>query len=137
VQTFVMHGTMYRGGPRPTWYVVDQATADELAPLVQKHNDPDSKPLFQIFTKEQKEAVARDEQDLYLASIGATARTVVNPKTTAPPPTVDVRSLPGGARGRMSALPEPRLPAVPETEVASVQPGDAVVSSREINADRG
>lgn len=117
------------GGVRPNWYEVDDAVAEELKGDRQFHNDPDSKPLFDIMTKEEKEQVAAEEQHQVLAQLGAVGQTVLMPDSMKDPKTVDLTSKeekteekPAG--GRSSAIPEPRKTRKSKTRGGAVTTGD-------------
>jgi hypothetical protein len=143
VQTYAYRGQKYRGGERPTFYIVDEDLAAELAELKQVESDPDSKPLFQFFTdQEEKERIEKMETEKYLAALGAVVNTVSLPRDLQPPGTTDLtkeRAAPepaparevveeGASKkrrgGRSAALPPTRAPS--ETGTASL--GGAITS---------
>jgi hypothetical protein len=116
------------GGIRPNWYEVDDDVAEELAKDRQFHNDPDSKPLFDIMSKEDKEQVAAEEQNQVLAQLGAVGQTVLLPNGMKDPKTVDLteKSAKGEkkAGGRASAIPQPRKTRKSKTRGGAVTTGD-------------
>lgn len=92
---FKVRGYSYRqqrfiGGVRPHWYKVDEALAAELEPMRQNNNDPRSQPLFQICTEAEKLRMEKDEQEQFLAALGAVSKTVSLPKEYMDPPTVNL-----------------------------------------------
>ena len=70
----------FLGGVRPNWYEVSDDVAAMLGQKRQFHTDPDSKPLFDIMDKEEKERVAAEEQNQVLAQLGAIGQTVAMPQ---------------------------------------------------------
>lgn len=122
------------GGVRPNWYEVDDEVAEELKEDKQFHNDPDSKPLFDIMSKEEKEQVAAEEQHQVLAQLGAVGQTVLMPDSMKDPKTVDLTSKEEKqaeasveekqADGRSSAIPQPRKTRKSKTRGGAVTTGD-------------
>jgi hypothetical protein len=123
VQKHSFQSQVYMGGPRPNWYRVSSELAELLRPQLQQHDNPDSKPLFQIVSGEEKVLIEAQEQQEFLASVGAAARTQLAPRDVAPPPTVDIRpaaqqiapavvtaapEVTEAPVGRAAALPPPR-----------------------------
>ena len=80
----------FLGGVRPNWYEVSDDVAATLEQKRQFHTDPDSKPLFDIMSKEEKERVAVEEQNQVLAQLGAIGQTVAMPPELREPRTVDM-----------------------------------------------
>jgi len=146
VQKHCFENQVYVGGPRPNWYLIGPELAAQLRDKLQTHDDPDSKPLFQIVTPEEKETIAASEQQQFLASLGAVGQTLVGPKDAAPPPTVDLRvevpttvataaampevtAAPPKGKGRAAALP-------PTREQLQSENAAGIVTSTEVMAGR-
>lgn len=121
------------GGVRPNWYEVQDVVAERLAKKRQFHNDPDSKPLFDIMDREEKERVAAEEQNQVLAHLGAVGQTVLMPPSVKEPKTVDLTDKGGSpppvpgtsaeasqAVGRAAAIPQPRTPRRMKTRGGTV-----------------
>jgi len=133
VQRFCHKSFVFMGGIRPNWYVVDKATAEELAAFRQVPNDPESKDLFEIMMKDKKEVVEKKETEQFLASMGVVSATIPLPKDVAPPKTHDIREKTAEKKtevdGRASAMPPPRKVVRDETPAASISPPKEVKES--------
>jgi hypothetical protein len=137
VQKHCFENQVYVGGPRPNWYLIGEELANTLRGKLQTHDDPDSKPLFQVVTPEEKMRIATSEQEQFLASLGAVGQTLVGPKDAAPPPTVDLRpELPKAPEapvpevvGRAAALP-------PTREQLQTENAAGAVTSKEVMSGR-
>jgi hypothetical protein len=145
VQSYTYRSQKYLGGERPNWYVVDKATADDLGTLSQEHGAFGSPPLFEIYTKEQKEQVEQYENDRYLAALGAIRETISVAKDLQVPQTHDIRSedvkpkvTVESAGGRGAALPPPRRQTRGKNErgfVAAAEGSDTDTSTDGDTAD--
>ncbi len=147
VQKHCFDGQVYVGGPRPNWYLIGPELAAQLRDKLQTHDDPDSKPLFQIVTPEEKETISASEQQQFLAALGAVGQTLVGPKDAAPPPTVDLRvEVPATVATAAAAMPEVtaappkgkgRAAALPPTrEQLQSENAAGIVTSTEVMAGR-
>lgn len=98
------------GGLRPNWYEVSDAMAEKLAKKRQFHDDPDSKPLFDVMDKEEQERVAAEEQNQVLAQLGAVGQTVAMPPDFREPRTVDMtKKEPAPAPAPAASFPPPPM----------------------------
>lgn len=143
-QRYSYKGQVYVGGTRPNWYQVSQELADDLKEHQQIHDDPDSKPLFDIVDGDKKREIEEQEQGAFLAGLGYGAATVAPPHNLPQPHTTDIRTdeekeadkpvMPDtppapAAGGRAAAVPKPKTSgrrggSRGETKTAAVTMGD-------------
>lgn len=120
----------WEGGERPTWYKV----GPELAARCRDELQSSGKPAFDVVTAEEREQIAKVEDDRRLIAMGIMAATSVAPSTAA---AIDL-TKPGQARE--AAIPAATMASEdlrPPTPAPVWEPAGGDLTTKDLPKNRG